>query len=781
MGRIGRRAITGICFAACIFAACFLSGCADKASEPVVSPWEGWDGELYSADFSQGVPNDWNGKATENVSESGTDGRLVLEQSGASASKYAVYQIRKGVSYENFRLEMQVSVRFAESAAGWFGVLYHLRENGNKTSGYGVAVTGDETAGHRVLEESKKIREITSCEIDFSDGVHRIALEVWEGSAAFFLDGVQIAVFDCALASDILEKTYLDGELAIAFGNCKAELYDVRIKGVIAESENNLSVNRKAASMGVYEKNVNIAVVSRWNGADAGELAQTKAASVLVTMNADGQITDSAGNEMGTLQEIHAALKNKAYPIVRVTDKQSARKLLSALRRECCIGDVAVLSSAYDVLEYVTLRNTDIRGVYDISTQKIASADTLWGYVSQANRVRANTLVLGTTQAKKEYVDYIQARFKSAWVVASKDSFETDKAIACGASGVITDDEGLVLRRLKAFSEAGGRLGSAFNVAHRGNSYETYENSLPAFVQAYESGATHIELDIQITKDGKLAVMHDPTLNRTTDGTGTISAMTQAQISRYKITKDSAGRVRGAGVKIPFLEDVYAEFADKDCILAVEIKSGDERIARELARLTQEYDMESKVVIISFYNGSLAGANQLREMREYLPSVAVADLQTPDFTDTAKAFTVLNRNCAAADFGSDGNVDAGTVQTFTARGFALWVWMVNGSGAIAEAWARGMKGVTTDSVKEGAKPGVFLQMKEGVLRVGENGATSSEELLGFLQMRSLNGSVSSVRNGKIFSQAERSKETEVICYAENGTGQTVFGVFTVKK
>ena len=66
--------------------------------------------------------------------------------------------------------------------------------------------------------------------------------------------------------------------------------------------------------------------------------------------------------------------------------------------------------------------------------------------------------------------------------------------------------------------------------AHRGDSYNYYENTMTAFKAAVEAGADMIEFDVHMTKDGVLVVMHDSTVNRTTNGDGRISQMTLDEI-----------------------------------------------------------------------------------------------------------------------------------------------------------------------------------------------------------------------------------------------------------
>lgn len=106
------------------------------------------------------------------------------------------------------------------------------------------------------------------------------------------------------------------------------------------------------------------------------------------------------------------------------------------------------------------------------------------------------------------------------------------------------------------------------NLAHRGASARAPENTLEAFRLAVEAGAGGLELDVHVTRDGQVVVIHDATVDRTTDGSGTVAEMELEEIQRldagYRFSPDG-GRTfpyRGRGVRIPTLTEVYASFPE---------------------------------------------------------------------------------------------------------------------------------------------------------------------------------------------------------------------------
>ena len=124
-------------------------------------------------------------------------------------------------------------------------------------------------------------------------------------------------------------------------------------------------------------------------------------------------------------------------------------------------------------------------------------------------------------------------------------------ALAAALASVLTLAAAAALRR-------GGtrpvRDGWPANVAHRGLSARFPENTLAAFRTALEAGAGGLELDVRVTRDGHPVVMHDATVDRTTDGFGTVAGMTLEAVRRL-----GAG---SPGEGIPTLREVFEEFPE---------------------------------------------------------------------------------------------------------------------------------------------------------------------------------------------------------------------------
>jgi glycerophosphoryl diester phosphodiesterase len=141
------------------------------------------------------------------------------------------------------------------------------------------------------------------------------------------------------------------------------------------------------------------------------------------------------------------------------------------------------------------------------------------------------------------------------------------------------------------------------NLAHRGASALAPENSLEAFRIAVEAGAGGLELDVHMTRDGHVVVIHDPTVERTTSGKGAISEMTidelRALDAGYGFSLDG-GRTRpyrGRGVRVPTLEEVLEEFPG--VAVNIDIKAAYPGVEAAVLQVLRETDAWGRALVVS--------------------------------------------------------------------------------------------------------------------------------------------------------------------------------------
>ncbi|PJF42129.1 MAG: glycerophosphodiester phosphodiesterase, partial [Phototrophicales bacterium] len=135
---------------------------------------------------------------------------------------------------------------------------------------------------------------------------------------------------------------------------------------------------------------------------------------------------------------------------------------------------------------------------------------------------------------------------------------------------------------------------------HRGANAYTPMNTLPAFELAAQQGAIGIELDVHRSQDGQVVLMHDFTIDATTNGTGVVTEMTLAQLKA--LDAGSWKDERFIGTQIPTLDEVF-EAVGARLFINVEIKSKTlktDGIEALVAQKIQQFGMKDRVIVSSF-------------------------------------------------------------------------------------------------------------------------------------------------------------------------------------
>ncbi|MEV5277895.1 glycerophosphodiester phosphodiesterase family protein [Streptomyces sp. NPDC052811] len=210
-------------------------------------------------------------------------------------------------------------------------------------------------------------------------------------------------------------------------------------------------------------------------------------------------------------------------------------------------------------------------------------------------------------------------------------------------------------------------------IGHRGVMGVEPENTLRSFVRAERAGMDVIELDLHLSKDGALVVMHDAEVDRTTDGNGPIGELTLAELRELDA---------GEGERVPVFEEVLD--AVKTPIQA-EIK--DVAAARALAEVMLRRDLVSRVEVLSFHDEALA------EIAVLVPGVRtglVDDSWGPDLLDRARAVGAKTLVL------SIHRLTLETVQQAHAAGLKVIGWTVNTQEQLRLVRALELDGATTD-------------------------------------------------------------------------------------
>lgn len=236
--------------------------------------------------------------------------------------------------------------------------------------------------------------------------------------------------------------------------------------------------------------------------------------------------------------------------------------------------------------------------------------------------------------------------------------------------------------------------GAVVNVAHRGTGTNSAdnpfpENTLEAFAQGEAEGAQMIELDVVHSADGVLMVIHDPSVDRTTDGTGCVGDLTVAELKQLDAAAGTS--LEGTGVTIPTLDEVLAA-TDLDINIEIKVDSGacptgDRAVAAADVVAAIAGDTSGRQFVVSSFD-----ADVLTAVRDLDPAVYIG-LLTLVNDDAAVAET---RGFDALNVLSVNVRDRDDAEAIRAHGLDVVVWTENGAVAIDNHMTSGVDMIITD-------------------------------------------------------------------------------------
>jgi len=220
----------------------------------------------------------------------------------------------------------------------------------------------------------------------------------------------------------------------------------------------------------------------------------------------------------------------------------------------------------------------------------------------------------------------------------------------------------------------GAGVKGLLKIGHRGARAYEPENTLRSFKRAIDLGVDAVELDVRRTKDNKIVVIHNSDVNKTTDGSGSISDFTLEEIKKFVTEK---------GEHIPTLEEVLG-FVDKRVKILVELK--ETGIEKEVLDLINEKGLLDNVIIISFHENALKKVRELNDevvtgliyVRHKNPIQAALDLK-------AEYLLPLYRFTHSAN-----------IKKAHEKGLKVIVWTINKPEEVAEYQKKGVDGIASD-------------------------------------------------------------------------------------
>lgn len=381
-------------------------------------------------------------------------------------------------------------------------------------------------------------------------------------------------------------------------------------------------------------------------------------------------------------------LGSKVIPAFRINDNADADSLAAFLQGRNQ-RDAFAVSKNLSVLDRAYSRWKYIRGVADYSDYTKFDPETI-RYDALANSARV--LILPET-ASKDAITQIQNSYSCVWLTISEGMTASVAATNKGPYGLITPDRAVTEHCFKTFYADNTLIRSTNVIGHRGNPSVAPENTILGAQTAYNNGANMVETDIYLTADNVVYIMHDETIDRTTNGSGKIQEKTSAELSQYKVDYFSGV----AAQAIPTLEQYFQTIkGNPNQKLVIEMKHPPTTsLINGLSALIRKYDIMDQIVVISFIQ------NNLVSMSQNFPGIPVGWLNRLELDEANPVYStyevmenIQSYNCVCNP--GYNNWGSAMIEELIHRGVTLWPWTINEQDQFDKLMIDGVGGITTD-------------------------------------------------------------------------------------
>jgi len=397
-----------------------------------------------------------------------------------------------------------------------------------------------------------------------------------------------------------------------------------------------------------------------------------------------------------TIRQFMRASDNTFIPAFKPLTRSIAVDIASFLKESSVVDSFIVSDDADMILEAKAIYPI-VKGMYIdefIGDKTNLTEADLIGIRNRTNQAMANVVVIPHRYATKSHVEYLQKRLITVWVnLEGAEFIHVLNGVLSGANGFYTDDFSQVYDAFDYFPE-NTMIRRPLIIGHRGIPSLAPENSRGGFMRAIQEGADIIELDIFLSSDNKLVVMHDATTARTAFGGINYAVETTSYENILKnIPLKADANNNYPNEYIPLLDQVFDDVKGTGVVVFVEIKSSRAALVPVLKDLIESKNIADQVVVISF------SAATIGRVVEQIPEVSVGNLSASASTNINGALengmyaTVPYRTTFNSNF---GNLSKTLVQQLHYRGITTWPWTLNTEENLFRIYSYGVGGITTD-------------------------------------------------------------------------------------
>lgn len=521
---------------------------------------------------------------------------------------------------------------------------------------------------------------------------------------------------------------------------------------------------------------------------DAMTAAKALPATAIYTVNSKLEALDAEGKAFASVAEILTAHDYKIIPAFRVADKATADALVKHLK-DIRFYDVMVVSADPAVVKDFRTTLPQVTAVIDYTETYKDAADLTEEQLLDIRRSikihNGTVALLPAALCRNEDVQYLYNRQVNVWAKASDDPSVTEQyhALLSGAIGVVSDATDALLDIACNKLAKNTMTRATLNIGHRGIPASAPENTVEGSLFAFEQGANVIELDVYLTTDGEVVVMHDGTTGRTCNANLTVESSTLAQLKELYVNKGYENNSKYKNCRIPTLNEYLEAFKDKDCQLFIEIKSGKPAIVKAVKACVDAYDMYDQCSVITFNEGIMAA------MRKDYPEMSVGALCSGYMNgldpeeDFRSAMTFIGKYNATLN-PSAGGYEANDLRAALQRGISIYPWTFRGNldtyknyfmwgfsgltGDNANVFRRIVRNVYNPVSSATVEVGAEVSLELAVTTYGHDTSTEAYKSIMFLAGED----IAEVKDGKLTVKGE-GEITYVLTYEGKVSGAVV--------
>jgi len=676
-----------------------------SAEENFVLYEENFDGLSNGA-----MPDGWTRKKGTSASKAGViNGTFEIDARSSEDIPAGVLLPEYLGNFGNYSIEADVTNLTPNSGENWNSIMYRIQNNNHPY--YQMTVRKDATVknGVEFAEYTKagewNVKKTAFFTEDINENkMYHYTVKAYSNRIQEWINGMPLMESDMA-------GSYIKGGIGLQAKGSKMRIDNIKI--TLLEEPMPAMIMNEDKYTRVVEADTKIAmaptIVSEIDSLEDFEriVSSGVAATAILTVNKDLDVLGySSNNVIGTLSSMYDAMKHRVIPAFRVNDTDSANAIAEYLKNNM-IEDAFVISKNPELVRKAREIYTFLRGIVEFDSLS-SNADTqeLMDVRNTVNGSFSKIALIPEDGATRYNVKFLQQRLITVWIkeaIAGDSSSDVKLVgihdiITAGANGIVTDSPEIAREALAFYNHDTTIVRKPFLVAHRGAPKLAPENTIEGCEIAFELGADTVENDIFHTKadkEGKqyLVIMHDETIDRTTNGTGKVFEKTLEELSKYFVNKQFP--IKYPTAKIPTLDQYFDKFTGKDQVIFVEIKGSDPITVDLYTDLIRKTGYDSHLVTISF------SEDQLNRMNEIMPEMSLGYLYSGSLNSSNVYESLRSALFSSQKFNSSfmpkySYIDKEFLEISKHRGMLICPWTFNDKASIIKYFKMGVCSITTN-------------------------------------------------------------------------------------